>query len=121
MVDRTAICVTVFRSRLREEHPVDYLRTAERMEGLAAGMPGFLSFKTFAAGDGERVSIVEFASCETSAAWRNHPEHLEAQRLARERFYSEFRIQVCECVREASFSLEASASDPAATRRPTAQ
>ena len=40
-------------------------------------------------------SIVEFASEETHNAWRGHPEHREAQRLGREKFYSEFSIQVC--------------------------
>jgi heme-degrading monooxygenase HmoA len=66
---------------------------------LASGMPGFISYKDFAAADGETVSIVEFSSHETLAAWRNHPEHLEAQRLGREQLFSEFRIQVCEPVR----------------------
>jgi heme-degrading monooxygenase HmoA len=108
--DRAALCITVFRSRIRAEHLGDYAPTAERMEHLAERMPGFVSIKTFAADDGERVSIVEFASCETSAAWREHVEHREAQRLGRERFYSEFRIQVCTCVREVSFSLEAEAN-----------
>lgn len=57
-------------------------------------MPGFLSIKTFYARDGERVSIVEFESKEAHEVWRNHPEHMKAQRLGRERFYSEFKIQV---------------------------
>jgi heme-degrading monooxygenase HmoA len=58
-------------------------------------MPGFVSIKTFVADDGERVSIVEFASADAQQAWRQHPAHLEAQRLGREKFYSEYRIQVC--------------------------
>ena len=32
---------------------------------------------------------------ETLAAWREHPEHLEAQRLGRERFYEEFELMTC--------------------------
>ena len=62
-------------------------------------MPGFVSIKTFAADDGERISIVEFDSEAAHGAWRNHPEHREAQRLGRERFYDEFQIQVCTPVR----------------------
>lgn len=92
--------VTVFRSRLREEHREDYTRMAAEMKALARSMPGFLSMKTFVAEDGERVSIVEFASEETHAAWREHPAHREAQRLGRERFYSAFRIQVCRVERD---------------------
>ena len=54
--------LVVFRSVLRAEAGEAYARTAERMERLAAGMPGFISFKTFAAPDGERVALAEFES-----------------------------------------------------------
>src|SRR5262245_731586 len=84
-----------FRSRLRPEHQEEYSRVAVRIHDLAVTMPGFVSIKTYTADAGDRVSIVEFESRETHEAWRNHPEHREAQRLGRERFYSEFRIQVC--------------------------
>lgn len=92
--------VTIFRSRLRQEHVDEYEKLAPRIEALARSMPGFVSIKTFTADDGERVSIVEFESQETHDAWRNHPEHREAQRLGHEKFYSEFRIQVCRVERD---------------------
>ena len=95
--------VTLFRSRLRHEHQEEYSRVAARIHDLAESMPGFLSIKTFTAEDGERVSIVAFASWETHEAWRNHPEHREAQRLGREKFYSEFHIQVCKVERDYGF------------------
>jgi heme-degrading monooxygenase HmoA len=87
--------ITIFRSRLRPEHEAEYHHVANRMDELARSMPGFVAIKTFAAPDGERVSIVEFESEETQTAWRQHPEHREAQRLGREKFYSEFNLQVC--------------------------
>ncbi len=95
--------VTIFRSRLRAEHEDEYAVWAQRMHSLATDMPGFVGIKTFTADDGERVSIVEFESVETHAAWRNHLVHREAQRLGRERFYSEFRIQVCAVQRAYDF------------------
>ena len=87
--------VTIFRSRLRPEHQAEYGEWAERIHGLATAMPGFVSIKTFTAEDGERVSVVEFASEETHRAWREHPEHRVAQALGRQKFYAEYRIQVC--------------------------
>jgi heme-degrading monooxygenase HmoA len=87
--------VTIFRSRLRPEHTEEYERLAPRIRALAESMPGFVSCKTFTAADGERVSIEVFESQETQEAWRDHPEHREAQRLGREKFYREFHIQVC--------------------------
>src|SRR5579871_4610923 len=91
--------ITIFRSRLREENQQAYQEVAARMHELALKMPGFVSIKTFDAPDGERVSIVEFESETTHNAWRQHPEHLEAQRKGRELFYSEFQVQVCKLER----------------------
>ncbi|MGH7954169.1 MAG: antibiotic biosynthesis monooxygenase family protein, partial [Limisphaerales bacterium] len=47
--------VTIFRSRLRLEHREEYERWAKRIHDIALTMPGFISIKTFAADDGERV------------------------------------------------------------------
>ncbi len=76
------------------------------MERLAKEMPGFVSIKTFIADDGERVSIIEFKNEETHNAWKNHPEHKEAQRLGREKFYSEFKIQVLDNPRSYAYKSE---------------
>jgi len=95
--------LTIFRSRLRPGVEAEYTRWAERMDELAAQMPGFIGIKTFAAADGERVSIVEFATAAEAMAWRNHPEHREAQRLGRERFYSAYDVIVCTPLRRYTF------------------
>jgi heme-degrading monooxygenase HmoA len=99
--------VIVFRSRVRaglEEADFAILGAlGARMYALATAMPGFLSYKDFTAGDGESVSIVEFESAEALLAWREHPEHKEAQRLARERYLAEYRIQVCSPMRSYRF------------------
>jgi heme-degrading monooxygenase HmoA len=92
--------LTVFRSRLDPGHAAAYREMAARMRRLAEGMPGFISFKTFTAEDGERVSIIEFESEETLRAWREHPEHRKAQILGRESFYSAFQVQVCTILRQ---------------------
>lgn len=92
--------VIVFRSRLDPGHVAAYHEMAARTRALAEGMPGFISFKTFNADDGERVSVIEFASEEALRAWREHPEHREAQRLGRRMFYAEYRIQVCSIIRQ---------------------
>lgn len=95
--------LTIFRSRLRPDAAPEYGRVAERMDQLAAQMPGFLGIKTFQAADGERVSIVEFATGAQALAWRNHPEHREAQRLGREQFYAEYDVIVCTPLRRYTF------------------
>ncbi|HXQ61270.1 MAG TPA: antibiotic biosynthesis monooxygenase [Acidimicrobiales bacterium] len=95
--------VTVFRSRLRRDAVEEYESVAERMDALARAMPGFVDYKTFASDDGERVTIVTFASLEDHRAWRDHPEHRQAQRLGRERFYETYAIQVGTVVSDRRF------------------
>jgi heme-degrading monooxygenase HmoA len=94
--------VTVFRSRLREEHD-GYDETADAMEAAARAMAGFVDFKSFAADDGERVSIAVFASLESHNAWRDDVEHRAAQRRGQQEWYAEYRIQVCELLSERTF------------------
>jgi heme-degrading monooxygenase HmoA len=95
--------VTVFRSRLRPDVREDYVTLANRMNEIARTMPGYISHKGFFAEDGERVTIVEFESEEAMRAWRMHPEHREAQKLGRERYYESYSIQVCEVKRDGRF------------------
>lgn len=102
--------ITIFRSRLRPEHTAEYERWAARIHDLAVKMPGFISIKTFSAADGERVSLVEFESEETMLAWRNQPDHLQAQALGKKLFYSEYHIQVCRPIRAYSFPEKTGAS-----------
>ena len=94
--------VTVFRSRLRDEHE-GYDATAEEMEAAARAMPGFVDFKSFTAEDGERVSLIRFASREHHDAWRDDPRHRTAQRRGRQEWYAEYRIEVCELLSERTF------------------
>jgi heme-degrading monooxygenase HmoA len=98
--------VTVFRSRLRPGMRDEYVALADRMNALAATMPGYISHKGFFADDGERVTVVEFESEEGMRAWRMHPEHRAAQRKACESYYSEYHIQICEVTREGHFTAD---------------
>lgn len=96
--------VIVFRSKLREGvDPSPLEPIGIRMYELASAMPGFISYKDFAAADGESLSLVEFESLETLEAWRIHPEHVEAQRLGREHYFAEYQIHVCTPVRSYAF------------------
>jgi heme-degrading monooxygenase HmoA len=95
--------VVVFRSRLKPGIEEEIVEADARMAALAAKMPGFVSYRQYASADGEGVAVVEFESHETVAAWRAHPEHREAQRLGRERWFTEYRITVCDAARDYSF------------------
>jgi heme-degrading monooxygenase HmoA len=89
--------MTVFRSRRRDEAEAEYQQLSAEMQAAARSVPGFVDFKTFSAEDGERVSLVTFASPEAHRVWRNDPRHRRAQQRGRAAFYLEYSIQVGEC------------------------
>lgn len=107
--------VTIFRSRLRGQAAESYGPVAEEMESLARAIPGFVEIKTFTADDGERVSLVTFASEEAQRVWRDDPRHKQAQNRGRSEFYDEYQIQVCRIVRERGFVRD---GDAAVSPRP---
>lgn len=102
--------VVVFRITHRPDLPtLEYEETAERMVELVSSMPGFLGMD-YAELEGGELLIARFESHEALAAWRNHPEHQEAQRLGRERFFASYRIEVCDSVRAYEFEVPAAAT-----------
>jgi heme-degrading monooxygenase HmoA len=99
--------VIVFRSRLRNGIDEQELgKIGSRMYEIASSMPGFISYKDFAAQDGETVTIVEFESPEALAAWREHPEHKAVQQRGRKEFFAQYHIQVCTPLRDYAFKRD---------------
>jgi heme-degrading monooxygenase HmoA len=95
--------VVVFKNTLRPDLPKsEYEETGARMVELVSAMPGFLGMD-YAATDGGELLVARFASHESLAAWREHPEHLLTQQAGRERFFARYRIDVCEVVRSYEF------------------
>ena len=86
--------VTVFRSRLMPGFKDEYVALVDRMQQIARTIPGYISHKGFWADDGERVTIVEFSHEEGQRAWRMHPEHIEAQKLGRTKYYEMYDIKI---------------------------
>ncbi len=84
--------VTVFRHRLNPDARDEYSALLGRIVELSKTIPGYVSQKRFTADDGERATIVEFATEEGQRAWATHPEHVAAMKLGREKFYADFKI-----------------------------
>ncbi|MDT5366838.1 MAG: hypothetical protein QOC62_1269 [Mycobacterium sp.] len=97
--------IVVFRSRVRSDADLAALEVlGARMYELGSAMPGFVEYKDFAAEDGETLTLVEFETEEQLLAWRNHPEHVEAQARGRAEFFSEYAITVSESRRAYHFN-----------------
>jgi heme-degrading monooxygenase HmoA len=90
--------VVVFR---RGSNP-DY--GSDRMAALARTMPGYISHKGFFADDGERVTIVEFEHEEGLRTRRRNPEHITAQKVTRNKYYTKYHVQVRTLDRDSRFT-----------------
>ena len=98
--------ITVFRSRLKDGVRDEYAAAVDRMNELARTMPGYISHKTFYAEDGERCTIVEFENEVGLRTWRTNAEHIAAQKMARQKYYTEYSVQVCTLDRESKFEAK---------------
>ena len=98
--------ITVFRSRLKPGVRDECATAVARMNELARTMPGYVSHKIYYAEDGERCTIVEFEHEEGLRTWRTNPEHIAAQKMARQKYYTEYNVQVCTLDREAKFKAQ---------------
>lgn len=102
--------LVVFRNRKRADiAAADYAADAARMEALAHEQPGFLSFKSYTADDGEVIALSEWASEDAARAWRRHAHHAEVQARGREHYYEEYTLLAGEPTRVQHFKREAKA------------
>lgn len=85
--------LVVFRNRKRPGiDRAAYDRMAQRMEELAARQPGYLSFKSYTADDGEVVAISEWRDEASARAWGRDAEHLVARARGQKEWYSDYTM-----------------------------
>lgn len=82
----------------RHEGDQGYAAMAERMLALAAQQPGFLGVESARSDVGVTVSY--WADRESIKRWKANAEHLEAQRLGKERWYSAFKTRIAKVERD---------------------
>jgi heme-degrading monooxygenase HmoA len=87
-----------------------YARAARRMVELAAGREGFLGIESARNDDGSGITVSYWATEEAIREWQRDAEHLEAQRMGRDLWYSAFELRVCRVERGRSFRNERTAA-----------
>lgn len=89
--------VVIFRARVRVMDE-EYSAMAGRLRDLALNEFGCTAFHAVTERD-EEIALSYWPSEEHIRAWKQHPEHLEAQRLGRERWYESYSVKVAEISR----------------------
>lgn len=88
--------VVVFRNRKRADmDAAAYSAEAARMEKMARQQPGFLSFKSYTAEDGEVIALSEWADEASARAWGRDAEHRAVQGRGRADYYASYTLFAC--------------------------
>ena len=76
-------------------------------------MSGLTSFLLWIDGNDLKIALfVTALFCSAAVAlvatevWRTHGEHVEAKKKGRKSFYAEYKLQICQVIRESSFQAE---------------
>ncbi len=97
--------LVVFRNRKRADiDHAAYGADGELMESMAREQPGFISFKSYEAADGEVIALSEGADEHAALAWRRVAEHSAAQSRGRAEFYEDYTLFACNSPRIHRFS-----------------
>lgn len=81
-----------------------YLEMAEKMEDLASEQPGYLGMSSARSEIG--ITISYWKTEEDIKNWKRQSDHLLAQQLGREKWYSSYDLKICKVEREYSFIAE---------------
>ena len=90
--------LVIFRAKLRGLDS-EYSAMSAKVRELALTRFGCIEFHALMEGM-EEVALSYWSDEESIAAWRQHPEHLEAQRLGRTRWYESYRVEVTKIIRD---------------------
>ena len=89
--------IVVFRNRKRAQiDAAAYLADAEVMEPMARAQPGFVSFKSYTADDGEVIALSEWADAEAARAWGSQLDHAIVQAKGRAEYYQDYTLYTCD-------------------------
>ncbi len=74
-------------------------RLTEKLEPILRSMPGFISYKSYRADDGEEIGIIRMETREALEDWVHEGVHGSAQKIA-DQIYERFWVQSAETYRE---------------------
>ncbi len=86
---------------LRTHGDNGYSDMANSMVQLAAEQPGFLGIES--AREGLGITVSYWLDLESIKQWKANAEHLVAQKLGREQWYTSFRVRIAKVERDHGF------------------
>lgn len=93
----------IFPNQRTSDDADGYGAMAKRMVELAKAQPGFLGMDSARGADGFGITVSYWQSLEAIAAWRDNPEHRQAQALGRTKWYATFDLHIAKVERSYGF------------------
>lgn len=88
----------------RTEVDQGYTDMAVEMENLAKSQPGFLGVESAKQDIGITVSY--WKNMESIARWKEHSDHILAQKKGKSQWYQKYSVRICKVEREYHFFKE---------------
>lgn len=89
--------IVIFRAQVRQ-FDADYSAMAAQMRELALTQFGCLEFTAVTEGEQE-IALSYWPDEASIRAWKQHGDHLAAQKLGRERWYAAYSVEIAEVTR----------------------
>ena len=90
-------------SNMRTEIEEGYAETATEMVRLAEAQEGYLGHESVR--DGLGITISYWANLDSVRLWKQQTDHLLAQRMGREKWYSAYKTRICLVERDYGFQI----------------
>ena len=87
----------IFRAKIAELDE-EYMELTGHLRDLAIREYGCKEFTAVTEGD-EEIAISYWSSLQQIKDWKNDPEHQQAQKKGRARWYKSVNVQICEIIR----------------------
>lgn len=88
---------------IKAEDDNGYSEMAERMKELAQLQPGYLGIES--AREEMGITVSYWKDLESIRHWKMNMEHLEAQKLGKEKWYAQYKLRVCLVERDYGFGI----------------
>ncbi|MEN2283488.1 antibiotic biosynthesis monooxygenase [Algoriphagus sp. SE2] len=90
-------------SSLRTDIDENYLKTASEMEELASHQPGYLGHES--AREDIGITVSYWKDLDSIKNWKKQTDHLIAQKMGKEKWYSAYKTRICLVERDYGFRL----------------
>ena len=81
-----------------------YEAASRHMLELASAQPGYLGVESACGADGVGITVSYWGSLDAIRQWRQHLDHLAAQKDGRAKWYAAYRLRVCRVEYDRTFS-----------------